>query len=148
MASRSVNSKELESFAGIAAALISCGGVDDGEVAAFLLAAEDLGLDLDAAEASLGRHLASIDSSSDAADRLLRDACESLPPARRKLAMELAVHVVLADGELSAGEIWRLTATRVLLGVSEEILLMMVAHEVSKSTDFDVSAARAIDQLK
>ena len=149
MAKRALNAAALDAFAGIAAALASCGGVDDSEVAAFLLAAEDLGCDGAQAEAAIGRHLEALGSGSDAAvDKLLRDSCEAVPSAQRNLAMELAVHVVMADGDLSAVEVWRLTATRVLLGVSEEMLIMMVAHEVSNADGFVVSAAKAVDLLK
>ncbi len=148
MAKRALNAKDLDAFAGIAAALAACGGVDDTEIAAFLLAAEDLGVDVDEAEAAIGRHLGAIESKPDAADRLLQASCDAVPASHRNLAMELAVHIVMADGDLSAGEVWRLTATRVLLGVSEEILMMMVAHEVSNNDGFVVSAAASVDQLK
>ena len=148
MAKRAMSAKDLDAFAGIAAALAACGGVDDSEIAAFLLAAEDLGFDVDEAEAAIGRHLETIGSNANAADRLLQTCCDAVPSSHRNLAMELAVHVVMADGDLSAGEVWRLTATRVLLGVSEEMLMMMVAHEVSNTDGFVVSAAKAVDQLK
>lgn len=140
-------SKDLHSLAGLAAVLASCGGIRDNEIAAFLLAAEDLGFATDDAEAAIGQHLDSIGNDDDAADRLLRTCCEAVPAARRNLAMEMAVHIVLADGELSAGEVFRLTAVRLLLGVPEELLLTLIAREVAMSKDFAVTAADAIDQL-
>lgn len=142
------STKDLKSLSGIGAVLASCGGVRDNEIAAFLLAAEDLGFSPDVAERALAEHLASIGDDDAKADHLLRTSCEALPAAHRSLAMELAVHVVLADGELSAGEVLRLTAVRMLLGVSEELLITLVAREVAMSTGFAVTAADAIDQLK
>ncbi len=145
---RKLTTKTIEAFAGIGAALAACDGVDQKEIAAFLLAAEDLGIDEEVAEKALDDHLAEIEADPRRVDSLLRDSCEAVPAGHRRVAMELAVHMVMADHELSVVEIWRLTATRILLGVSEETLLMMVANEVANDDAMKVSAVNQLDLLK
>lgn len=140
--------KTVDAFTGIAAALAACDGVDQNEIAAFLLAAEDLGIDEATADAAMDRRLAEIEAKPKCVDQMLRDSCEAVPASQRRLAMELAVHVVMADHDLSAAEIWRLTATRILLDVSEETLLMMVANEVANDDAMKVSAAAEVNLLK
>ena len=132
--------KAFDALASICASLIACDGhVDDSEVGGFLLAAEDLGMDMDAAQEVLEARLTELEGGT-TVDQMLASGCSSLPASMRPLALETAVHILLADGEFSATEMVRLASLRQLLDLSEEMLLMLVAREANAAEELEVEA--------
>lgn len=137
---KKIDAKCLRALAGIAAALSHADGVtDEGEVAAFLVAADELGASETDASDAINAHLESLESGAKPED-LLAASCQSLGKGHRRLAMQLATQVLLADGELTKSELHRLVATRMLLDASEELLLSLLANEAQSNPEFELAA--------
>lgn len=137
---KKIDPKCLNSLAGIAAALSHADGVtDEGEVAAFLVAAEELGASDSEASEMINAHLEKLESGTKPED-LLAASCQSIGKRHRRLALQLATQVLLADGELTKSELHRLVATRMLLDASEELLLSLLASEAQSNPEFELTA--------
>jgi hypothetical protein len=137
---KKIDAKTLNALAGIAAALSHVDGItDEGEVAAFVVAAEEMGASEADATDAINAHLEALDGGTKPED-LLAACCRSVGKGHRRLAMQLATQVLLADGELTKSELHRLVATRMLLDASEELLLSLLANEAQSNPEFELAA--------
>lgn len=123
-----MNKTQLQSVARICLALSFLDGdVDAAEVAAFELAARDLGVSKADCSALIKGALRDVHAHARNLDGLIMAECRKVPKAQHAGLFEAAAHMVLADGELTDAECLRLAALRAFLGLSEAAAYAVIA---------------------